>query len=149
MDPPAPTSPSYTILVVDDLEDNRDLLSQWLERHDYQVVAAASAEEAFEKLASAPIDLILLDIQMPKMDGFEFLRRLRSDERLRHTPAICLTAHFYEAAHIADGLTLASGYFTKPFSFRDLLTKMEVVLQTRRPTDASIHPPSGAFRRDR
>ncbi len=137
MDPPAPTSPSYTILVVDDLEDNRDLLSQWLERHGYGVVAAASAEEAFEKLASAAIDLILLDIQMPKMDGFEFLRRLRSDEQLRHTPAICLTAHFYEAAHIADGLTFASGYFTKPFSFRDLLTKMEVVLQTRRPTDAS------------
>ncbi len=137
MDPPAPTSPSYTILVVDDLEDNRDLLSQWLERHDYNVVTAVSSEEAFERLASAPIDLILLDIQMPKMDGFEFLRRLRGDERLRWIPAICLTAHFSEAAHIADGLTFASGYFTEPFSVRDLLTKMEVVLQTRRPTDAS------------
>jgi CheY-like chemotaxis protein len=60
-----------TVLVVDDLEDNRDLLTQWLERHGYQAVTASSGPEAFEKLSSEAIDLILLDIQMPGMDGFE------------------------------------------------------------------------------
>ncbi|MFQ5893890.1 MAG: PleD family two-component system response regulator [Nitrospinota bacterium] len=140
MNVPAPSSP-YTILVVDDLEDNRDLLSQWLERHSYEVVTAASGQEAFERLAAGPIDLILLDIHMPKMDGFEFLRRLRGDEELRWVPVICVTAHFGEAAHIAHGLTYASGYFTKPFSSRDLLMKVEVVLQARRPTEASSRLP--------
>lgn len=124
---------TYTVLVVDDLEDNRDLLSQWLERHDYRVVTASSGEEALRHLSSQPMDLVLLDIQMPQMDGFEFLRRLRSDERLRSTPVICLTAHFTDPPHLSKGLTYASAYFTKPFSFSDLLMKIEVVLQSRRP----------------
>lgn len=140
MDPSA-SKPRHTILVVDDLEDNRDLLGQWLERHGYQVVCAASGLEAFEQLASAPVDLVLLDIHMPQMDGFEFLQRLRANEQLRFTPVICLTAHFNEPTHVAQGLTYASGYFTKPFAFRDLLMKIEIVLQTRRPIDSITRLP--------
>ena len=139
MESPAPKT-SYTVLVVDDLEDNRDLLSQWLERHGYLVLTAPGGPEAFDHLASAPVDLVLLDIQMPQMDGFEFLKRLRADERLRSTPVICLTAHFNEPASLAQGLSYASGYFTKPFAFRDLLMKIEVVLQTRRPAEAGRPP---------
>ncbi len=132
MESPAPR-PAYTILVVDDLEDNRDLLSQWLERHGFQVLTASSGPEALEALSAEPVDLVLLDIQMPQMDGFEFLQRLRSDEQLRSTPVICLTAHFSEPAHLSRGLAFASAYFTKPFSFPDLLMKIEVALQSRRP----------------
>lgn len=132
MESPAPR-PSYNVLVVDDIEDNRDLLSQWLKRHGYQVVTASGGEEALGLLSSASIDLVLLDIQMPNMDGFEFLKRLRSDEQHRSTPVICLTAHFTEPPHMAQGLTYASAYFTKPFSFSDLLMRIEVVLQSRRP----------------
>lgn len=129
--------PSYTILVVDDLEDNRDLLSQWLERHGYTPVTASSGNEALELLISRPVDLVLLDIHMPRMDGFEFLQIIRSNERLRSTPVICLTAHFNEPSQRSRGLTFASAYFTKPFSFEDLRTKMEVVLKSRRPMDSS------------
>lgn len=137
MNTPA-TNPRPTVLVVDDLEDNRDLLGQWLERYEYHVVTATSGMEAFEHLDSVPVDLILLDIQMPTMDGFEFLRRLRGHDQFRCIPVICVTAHYKEPSQIARGLTFASGYFTKPFAFHDLLMKIEVVLQTRRPIDA--HP---------
>lgn len=127
------TNPRPIVLVVDDLEDNRDLLSQWLDRYEFQVMTAASGMEAFEHLDSAPVDLILLDIQMPTMDGFEFLRRLRGHDQFRCIPVICITAHYKDPSHIARGLTFASGYFTKPYAFHDLLMKIEVVLQTRRP----------------
>jgi CheY-like chemotaxis protein len=132
MESPA-KEPTYSVLVVDDLEDNRDLLSQWLERHGYKVLTASNGTEAFEVLSSKSVDLVLLDIQMPQMDGFEFLKHLRSDEHFRSTPVICLTAHFSEPYHLSRGLTFASAYFTKPFSFNDLLMKIEVVIQSRRP----------------
>jgi two-component system cell cycle response regulator DivK len=134
-------NPRPVVLVVDDLEDNRDLLTQWLERYEFQVVTAASAMEAFEHLDSVSVDLILLDIQMPTMDGFEFLRRLRGHDQFRCVPVICITAHYKEPSHIARGLTFASGYFTKPFAFHDLLMKIEVVLQTRRPTELIARMP--------
>lgn len=133
---------AYTVLVVDDLEDNRDLLSQWLERHGYRAVTASGGEEAFRVLDDKPIDLVLLDIQMPRMDGFEFLRLLRSHERLRSTPVICLTAHFTDPPDLSKGLSFASAYFTKPYSFQDLLMKMEVVLQSRGPMSAPSRLPT-------
>lgn len=143
MESPASRS-AYTVLVVDDLEDNRDLLSQWLERHGYRVVTAPGGEEAFRVLDEKPIDLVLLDVQMPKMDGFEFLKLLRSHQRLRSTPVICLTAHFTEPPHLSKGLSFASAYFTKPYSFPDLLMKIEVVLQSRGPMSTPSRLPASS-----
>jgi serine phosphatase RsbU (regulator of sigma subunit) len=80
-----------TVLVVDDTPTNLKLLSSLL-KEQYRVKVAASGIKALELAASAPPDLVLLDIMMPEMDGYEVCRRLKSDERTRHVPVIFLTA---------------------------------------------------------
>ena len=85
-------SESGTILVVDDLPQNLRLLQAVLEPRGYEVVLAASGEEALDRLGSHPIDLILLDVVMPGLDGFEVCRRVRADENTRFLPLVMITA---------------------------------------------------------
>jgi DNA-binding response OmpR family regulator len=80
------------LLIVDDIESNRDYLSRRLLRHGYQVGTAEQGEEALQKLQEEPFDLVLLDIMMPVMDGYETLARLKADPNLNHIPVIMLTA---------------------------------------------------------
>ena len=80
------------ILVVDDEPFNRDVLAQELELLDHEAVAAVDGRDALQRLAGEAVDLILLDIMMPEMDGFEVLRRLKVDARLRHIPVIMISA---------------------------------------------------------
>ena len=73
------------ILVVDDIEDNRYALTRRLRHEGFErLLEAANGREALEKLESEDVDLVLLDIMMPEIDGFEVLRRMRADTRLRH-----------------------------------------------------------------
>ena len=80
------------ILVVDDLTQNNELLEAYLVPQGYEVIKAVSGEEAFKKLADNQIDLILLDVMMPGMDGFEVTRRIRQDPKTRLMPIILVTA---------------------------------------------------------
>ena len=80
------------ILAVDDLPENIELLEAYLAGQGYEIVTAANGEEALEKLSGNQIDLILLDIIMPGMDGFEVTRRVRSDDKNRLLPIIIVTA---------------------------------------------------------
>ncbi|MEE8536003.1 MAG: response regulator, partial [Kiloniellales bacterium] len=80
------------ILVVDDLESNRDVLSRRLARDGHRVEVASGGREALRRIASEDFDLVLLDLMMPDMNGFEVLTRLKADERLHETPVIMVSA---------------------------------------------------------
>ena len=80
------------ILVVDDNETNRDILITRLEIHGYRLLQAADGEEALASVAQHSPDLILLDVEMPKLDGFEVCRRLKNDPAMSFIPIILVTA---------------------------------------------------------
>ena len=114
------------ILVVDDKASVRKLVQEYLSEQSYQVVTAANGREAIYTARHEEPDLILLDIMMPEMDGFEFISTYR---RERKTPIILLTAKLEESDKVI-GLELgADDYITKPFSMRELLARIRAVLR--------------------
>jgi two-component system alkaline phosphatase synthesis response regulator PhoP len=119
------------ILVVDDEEDILELVRYNLARDGYSVTCAASGEEALKASASEPVDLIILDLMLPGIDGLEVTRRLRERSGTKGTPIIMLTAKG-EEADIVAGLELgADDYVTKPFSPRILIARVKAVLRRR------------------
>jgi signal transduction histidine kinase len=120
------------ILVVDDTEDNLDLLEFALKRKPVHMLRASSGKECLAVAEEKQPDIILLDIQMPEMDGFETLKRLRSNRATAKIPVIFLTAQRKDPDSIATGLALgAEQYLTKPIDTEELLvrTKMMVLLK--------------------
>ena len=104
------------LLVVDDNEGNRDMLGRRLERLGYQVAYAEHGLQALEMLRSRPYDLVLLDIMMPVMDGFQALERLKADTSLRHVPVIMLSA-LDDLASVVRCIEMgADDYLSKPFN---------------------------------
>jgi len=139
-----------TILVVDDEVVNLDILSELLDRFD--VIDVTSGEEALEVLGKEKIDLILLDILMPGMDGYEVCRTVKADKSLRHIPVIFITSknddlsieHAYEIG--------ASDYITKPFRHRELLARVGNTLRIQELQEelrllASIDPMTRLYNR--
>jgi two-component system, cell cycle response regulator DivK len=117
-----------TILIVEDNEPSRDVLARRLERRGYGVVAAVDGQDALAKARSARPDLILMDLGLPVMDGWEATRRLKGDPATRHMPIIVLSAH---AMTTDRELALAAGgdeFDTKPLRFPQLLEKIEFLL---------------------
>jgi DNA-binding response OmpR family regulator len=114
------------ILVVDDKASVRRLVQEYLAEHGYRVVTAGDGRQALYAARHEKPDLILLDIMMPQMDGFDFLRAYR---REKDTPVILLTARLEESDKVV-GLELgADDYITKPFSMRELLARIRAVLR--------------------
>ena len=117
-----------TILIVEDNEPSRDVLARRLVRRGYGVVAAVDGQEALAKARSARPDLILMDLGLPVMDGWEATRRLKGDPATRHMPIIVLSAH---AMTTDRELALAAGgdeFDTKPLRFPRLIEKIEFLL---------------------
>jgi len=120
-----------SILVVEDEEDIRELLKYNLEKEGYQVFGAATGEEALRAIRDRRLDLILLDLMLPGIDGLEVCRRIRGEAQTQHLPIIMLTAKG-EEADIVTGLELgADDYITKPFSPRVLLARLRAALRRR------------------
>lgn len=116
------------ILIVDDDATMANLLSTVLEFEGFQVRKALSGEEAFRALKEELPDLVLLDIMMPEMDGFEVLARLRNDPRTEKLPVIMLTART-EDRDIFEGWRWgADEYVTKPFDPHELVRTIRTVL---------------------
>ena len=116
----------FTVLVVEDHPDQRELLAIVLQREGYRVVTAANGLEALEKLETENIQIALSDIMMPKMDGFELIKRIRSNPALKTIYIILITARIQEGDRVR-GLDLgADDYITKPFSFSELLARVRV-----------------------
>ena len=114
----------YTILAVDDISTNIMLLKAVLNRAKYKIVTASSGSEALEKVVSTNPDLILLDIMMPDMDGYEVLKRLKADPAHQDIPVIFLTA-LHNPEDIVKGFKFgASDYISKPFNHEELITRV-------------------------
>ena len=116
------------ILLVEDNEMNRDMLSRRLERRGYQVVIAVDGEQGVAMARSEAPDLILMDMSLPVLDGWEAARRLKAAPETQAIPVIALTAH----AMVGDReKAIAAGcddYDTKPVEFQRLLEKIEAIL---------------------
>jgi DNA-binding response OmpR family regulator len=127
------TSP--TILLVDDEDAVRRLLAFPLERDGYEVIQAADGEEALERFGERDIDLVVLDIMLPRLDGLEVCKRLRATSAV---PIIMLTARDDELDKVI-GLELgADDYITKPFSIREFRSRVRALLRRSRQTSASV-----------
>jgi DNA-binding response OmpR family regulator len=117
---------SSTILLVDDEESVRKVLTFPLERDGFTVVQAADGEEALERFEEQPVDLVVLDIMLPKLDGLEVCKRLRATSAV---PIIMLTARDDELDKVI-GLELgADDYITKPFSIREFRSRVRALLR--------------------
>ena len=117
-----------TILLVEDNEMNREMLSRRLERKGYTVILAVDGAMSIDVARANRPDLILMDMSLPVIDGWEATRRMKADESLRHIPVIALTAH--AMANDRDKALEAgcNDYDTKPIDLRRLLGKIEQLL---------------------
>ena len=116
---------SKCILIVEDQADNRRILRDMLSNAGYDLIEAESGEEALTAVEAQRPDLILMDIQLPVMDGYEATRRIRLNPELKSIPIIAVTSYALagdEAKALAAG---CNAYVTKPFSPRALLAKVQ------------------------
>lgn len=116
------------ILVADDDEDILALVTAVLERSGHEVVAVADGAEALATVRTRKPDLAVLDITMPQVDGLEVLRRLRADAETAALPVVLLSAQAQEADIERGFVTGASAYIKKPFSPRELVTRVAQLL---------------------
>jgi len=120
-----------TILVADDEEDLRELVTYRLTRSGYQVIGAGDGLQALELAAERTPDLMVLDVMMPKLDGYELTRRVRAEAALRSIPVILLTARSQES-DIDRGFEVgADDYLKKPFNPDELVARVRAVLGRR------------------
>ncbi|MDA8141432.1 MAG: response regulator [Desulfobacteraceae bacterium] len=120
-----------TILVVDDEEDILELVRFHLSREGYAVLCAETGEEGWRQIKSQPIDLLIVDLMLPGIDGLALARQLKNDPHTRQIPVVMLSAKG-EEADIVTGLELgADDYVTKPFSPRVLLARVRAVFRRK------------------
>ncbi|HVV26946.1 MAG TPA: response regulator [Rhizomicrobium sp.] len=114
-----------TILLVEDNEMNRDMLTRRLERKGYTVIAAIDGPSGIEMARTSLPDIILMDVALGDMDGWEATAILRADERTGHIPVIALTAHALETDRRRSIEVGCIDFETKPVSLADLVEKIE------------------------
>jgi two-component system, sensor histidine kinase and response regulator len=127
-----PAAPPASVLVVDDTIANLRLLSDLLGNQGYEVRAVTNGRQALQAVEQDPPDLILLDIAMPEMDGYEVCRRLRAKDRSKDVPVIFLTASTDTADKVLAFDTGGVDYVTKPFQFEEVLARVKTHLALRR-----------------
>ncbi len=120
------------ILLIDDNVDNLRVATDVLEQHGYEVRVARDGQTGIKRLESAPADLILLDVQMPGIDGYETCRRIQADARLASIPVIFMTSRTDVEDKVRAFESGGVDYVTKPFEARELVARVETQLQVRR-----------------
>jgi phosphoserine phosphatase RsbU/P len=119
---------NLSVLVVDDTQINIDLLVLLLQKKNYNVQVAESGKEALQKIAVSPPDVILLDIMMPEMDGYETCRRIKNDQDSKHIPVIFITA-LSEIKDKIKGFEVGGvDFVTKPFNVQEVLARVKAQL---------------------
>jgi two-component system cell cycle response regulator DivK len=116
------------ILVVEDQEDNRQILRDLLRSADYEMIEAENGDEALTSVAKRRPDLILMDIQLPILDGYEATRRIKADPALRSIPIIAVTSYALSGDEAKARAAGCDDYVTKPYSPRQLLAKLREYL---------------------
>jgi two-component system alkaline phosphatase synthesis response regulator PhoP len=123
------------VLVVDDNQQNLELLQAYLEDMDCETVPAHDGPEALEIIGDNPPDLILLDVMMPKMSGFEVCKRIKNDPKTSDIPVIMVTA-LNEFGDIERGIDSGTDDFlSKPVNKLELITRVKVMLKLKHITD--------------
>jgi two-component system cell cycle response regulator DivK len=120
----------FKILLVEDQEMNRDMLSRRLKKRGYEVAIAVDGAEGVDKARSESPDLILMDMSLPVMDGWEATRTLKGDEATRAIPVVALTAHAMSTDRDKALEAGCDAYETKPVDLPKLLGTMEKLLET-------------------
>ena len=113
------------LLIVEDNQDSRELVIKILRNRDYQIIEAVDGEDGLEKAIAEQPDIILLDIALPKMGGYEVAKTLRLREEFKHTPIIALTAHAMKGDEEKALQAGFSGYIPKPINVRELPEQIE------------------------
>ncbi len=117
------------ILLVEDNEMNRDMLSRRLKRRGYEVIIAADGAEGLSMTCSENPDLVLMDMSLPVMDGWEATRQIRANQQIQTIPVIALTAHAMSGDREKALAAGCDDYDTKPVDLRRLLGKIEALLE--------------------
>lgn len=139
----------YTVLIAEDESDIRQLISFNLERESMDTLLAKDGVEAFEIAKEKEPDLIILDLMLPRMDGFTVFKELRLDSRTKDIPVIMLTAKA-QLDDVIAGLEMgADDYLTKPFSPKELVLRVKALLRRIKTTTANSTITSGKFRLDK
>jgi two-component system cell cycle response regulator DivK len=125
------------ILLVEDNEMNRDMLSRRLRRRGYEVIAAGDGREGIAMARVEPVDLILMDMSLPVLDGWQATRELKADPRTQPIPVIALTAHAMPGDREKALQAGCDDYDTKPVDFARLVDKIEAQLARRDAAGAS------------
>ena len=117
------------ILIVDDEEDILNVLRFRLEANNYEVLSASDGQEGLNKARSMKPDLIILDLMLPKLDGYKVCRMLKFDEKYKKTPIIMFTARVQKSDEKTGYEVGADAYITKPFEPQILLKKIKELLK--------------------
>ena len=121
------------IMVVEDNEDNRQLVIKVLGRRGYDVVGVVDGNEALEQLDSINPDLILMDINLPGMDGYEVTRRIREQEKFASLPIVALTAHAMVGDEEKSLTAGCDAYISKPINVRTFPETVAAILKEHKP----------------
>jgi two-component system, cell cycle response regulator DivK len=116
------------ILVVEDQEDNRQILRDLLTNGGYDMIEAENGQDAITAAEASRPDLIVMDIQLPLLDGYEATRRIKADPALAHIPVIAVTSYALSGDEAKTKAAGCNGYVAKPFSPRQLLAKVREFL---------------------
>ncbi len=122
---------SRKILVVDDNQDSRELVVKILKNRGYQMIEAVDGEDALEKAMAEKPDLILMDISIPKLDGYEVTRMLKSQVKFKDTPIIALTAHAMKGDREKALEAGCEGYISKPIDIHELPDQIKSYLKEK------------------
>ncbi len=123
--------PQEHILIVEDDQNISRLVKYNLEKSGFRTTLVITGEQALEFLSGQKVDLIILDVMLPKMDGFETCRRLKDDSRLLSIPLVILTARGEEVDRVVGFELGAEDYVVKPFSPRELILRIKTILRRR------------------
>jgi two-component system, cell cycle response regulator DivK len=117
------------ILVVDDNNDSRELVVKVLKNQGYEMIEAIDGEDALEKAVSEKPDLILMDISIPKINGYEVTKRLKSLDEVKKIPVVALTAHAMRGDRAKALEAGCEGYISKPINVRELPAQIKSYLR--------------------
>jgi two-component system cell cycle response regulator DivK len=117
--------PEKKLLIVEDNQDSRELVIKILKNRNYQLIEAFDGEDGLEKAIAEQPDIILLDISLPKMGGYEVVKNLRLREEFKHTPIIALTAHAMKGDEEKALQAGFNGYISKPINVHELPDQIE------------------------
>lgn len=128
---PATDAQPPLVLIVDDVDHGREICSEYLQFRGFRVATAADGQEALDKAFELLPDVILMDLSLPKIDGWEATRRLKNDDRTRAIPVVALTAHALASAHEKAMEAGCDSVVTKPCLPKDLEAEVRRQLEGR------------------